>query len=188
MKSVEHEERDILPVVPGDITTTTSCSTAAISTLGFISFLLVFRPAFSPVTVILAVAITTSTTATTAAVVEPVARLETAGFDLLDLLVTILLLTLDQELGVTLPLWLGVESQECLLGVLRVEFDEDASLEGLVIGAAETDGASGAELGEERLDVELGAWFFLSETLGVDALVKGLIFEHFDGVGIGGVD
>lgn len=147
------------------------------------TLLLVLCPALPPVTLIPS---TSAATATTSASPEPstgTVGLHAAGFDLPHLLFTVFLLALDEQV-LTVPLGLGIEVQESLLLLFRLKLDENASLEGLVGRATETDGVRGAVGCEEGFNVELGAGFFLPKSLGVDASAHGLILEHLDDVGV----
>lgn len=157
------------------------------------SLLLVFLPTLPPVTAVIApvtataTTTTTSTTATTAAP-TPVTTTATVGLDpascnVLGLLFTVFLLALDYQV-LALPLGLGIELQESLLFLFRLEFNENASLEGLVGCATETDGVCGTVGREERFNVELGAGFLISKSLSVDTPAHGLVLEDLDDVGV----
>jgi hypothetical protein len=68
--------------------------------------------------------------------------------------------------------------------LLGCEFDEHATLEELVIAAAESDGIDWAVWGEEGFDVKLCGWLLLSEPFSVNATSHGLVFEHLDDSGV----
>lgn len=167
------------------------------------AILLVLSAAFAPVTVVTVVAVTTitaatptATTTTTTAATTTTATSTSAGaagiggvdvaiLDLLDLLVAVLLLALEDQISL-LPLGLLLQSEEGLLLLLGLELNEDAALESLVVGAAQTDGVCGAIGGEESLDVQLCSGLLLTkaEALGVDGAGHGGVLEDLHGLGI----
>ena len=148
------------------------------------TLLLVLCPALPPVTLIPSTSAATATTTTTSPESSTgTVGLHAAGFNLPHLLFAVFLLTLDEQV-LTVPLGLGVEVQESFLLLFRLKLDENASLEGLVSRATETDGVRGTVGREESFNVELGAGLLLPESLGVDAPAHGLILEHLDDVGV----
>lgn len=60
--------------------------------------------------------------------------LDASGGDIINFLITILLLGLDHQFAV-IPFWLRVQGQESLLDVFCVKFDENAAFEKSVIAA-----------------------------------------------------
>lgn len=155
-------------------------ATAISTTSPFVkALLLVLSPPLSPVTLSIAVATTASSKATPTAI-----WLNATGLDLPELLITVLLFTLDDQF-LSLPLGLRIQGEELLLGFLRVKLDEDTALEDLVRSTPEANGVCGTVWREEGLDVELRTWFLWTETLGIDATAHRLVFEDFDDVGIG---
>jgi hypothetical protein len=148
----------------------------------------------APVAVILIVTlapITSITTTTTTVVVSPallmaVVTLCTAGLDIVNLLLTILLLAHDLKC-LALVIWLGIFLKELLRRLVVVELNKDTALEGLVVMATQTHSVGGAELSEESFNVELCAGGLFTETFGVDAAWHSTVFEDLDRIGIGPV-
>lgn len=145
--------------------------------------LLVSRAALPPVAVVTA---TVSTTATAATALEATASagaagLHAASLNVAHLLVAVVLLALDEQV-LSLPLGLGVQGQESLLLLLRLELNEHTALEGLVVSTTQTDGVDGSVGGKEGLNVKLSGRLLVAETLGVDATAHGLVLEHLDHV------
>jgi hypothetical protein len=153
--------------------------------------LLVIITAFPPVTVIATTAATTATattTATTATSASTTATTTTtttlvglnfAVLYLFNLLVAVLLLALDEQIG-ALPLGLGLKSQKLLLLLLGGELDEHTALEAPVIATAQTDSVDRSISLEEFLNIVLGARLFASEALGVDAAGHGLVLPNLN--------
>ena len=150
-------------------TATTSPTTSTSPTSSAVLAVLV--PSVSPVTVVFA-----STVSTSAALLI---WLNPSGFDVLDLIVAVLPLAHDFELGV-IPLRLRVELQELLLQLLALELNEDRSFEVFIVCAAEADGIGRTVRLEECFDVKLCLLTLRPETFSVDAARHCTIFEHLD--------
>lgn len=101
--------------------------------------------------------------------------MDPAFSDVLDLFITVLLFALDFEIC-PFPLGLWVQGEECLLRLFRVEFNEYAALEHLIICASETHRIGGTIVSEEGLDVELCTRLFFAESFGIDTSRHGLVF------------
>jgi hypothetical protein len=143
--------------------------------------LLILCPTFAPVTLV-----TTAGTATAASTetTTATAGLDATGFDVPNLLLTVIFLALDEQI-LSLPLGLRIQSKEFLLLLLSRELNKNASLEDPIVCAAETNCVDGSVRSEEGLNVNLGGRSFLSEALGVDATAHGLVFENLGHAGVG---
>jgi len=67
-----------------------------------------------------------------------------------------------------LPKRLGFEFKKLLGSLIIVKFDKDGAFEELLVGTAETNGVGRTVWSEERLNIELGGWFFVAKALDID--------------------
>ena len=107
-----------------------STPVAATNTTNLEPSLLVLGPAIPPVTLV------TTSTATSPIISMLTPGLDATGLNVLNLVFAIVFRALDQQLLSAVPLGLGIQLEELLLRLFRVELNEHTSLEGTFLRAA----------------------------------------------------
>jgi hypothetical protein len=149
----------------------------------------ILLPSHSPITIILIVTLAlevTTTPAITSGLLVRSISWDSASLDVLDLLVTVLLLAHDLQLLAIVGRF-GVTLKELLRSLFRVEFHEDTSLERLVLGSTQTHSIRSPILGKELLNIKLCTGLLLTEPLSIDRAGLSTILKHLDLIRIGAV-